>query len=55
MGWLSRRGRSHNSSCFDSSIDRRDEIEETAFLTRFTSGWSAMPHVTNVDLETFKK
>ena len=32
-----------------------DEIAETAFLTRFTSGWSAMLHAANVDLETFKK
>ena len=32
-----------------------DEIAETAFLTRFTSGWSAILHVANVDLETFKK
>jgi len=33
----------------------QDEIAETALLTRFTTGWSAMLHATSVDLETFKK
>jgi AhpD family alkylhydroperoxidase len=32
-----------------------DEIAETAFLTRFTAGWSAMLHATNIDFEKFKK
>jgi AhpD family alkylhydroperoxidase len=32
-----------------------DEIAETAFLTRFTSGWSSILHAANVDLEAFKK
>jgi alkylhydroperoxidase/carboxymuconolactone decarboxylase family protein YurZ len=32
-----------------------EEIAETAFLARFTTGWSEMLHVTSVDLEKFKK
>jgi alkylhydroperoxidase/carboxymuconolactone decarboxylase family protein YurZ len=32
-----------------------EEIGETAFLTRFTTGWSAMLHATSIDLESFKK
>jgi AhpD family alkylhydroperoxidase len=32
-----------------------DEIAETAFLTRFTTGWSAILHAANIDLEDFKK
>jgi AhpD family alkylhydroperoxidase len=32
-----------------------DEIAETAFLTRFTVGWSAMLHAANIDFEHFKK
>ena len=33
----------------------QEEIAETAFLTRFTTGWSAMLHATSVDLDNFKK
>lgn len=32
-----------------------DEIAETAFLARFTTGWSAMLHATSIDLDSFKK
>jgi len=32
-----------------------DEIAETAFLARFTTGWSEMLHATSIDLEDFKK
>ena len=32
-----------------------DEIAETAFLARFTTGWSEMIHATSIDLEDFKK
>jgi AhpD family alkylhydroperoxidase len=32
-----------------------DEIAETAFLARFTTGWSEMIHVVGIDLEEFKK
>ena len=32
-----------------------DEIAEVAFLTRFTSGWSAMLDAANIDLDSFKK
>jgi AhpD family alkylhydroperoxidase len=32
-----------------------DEIAETAFLTRFTTGWSAILHASNIDFEHFKK
>lgn len=31
------------------------EIAETAFLTRFTTGWSSILHASNIDLEDFKK
>jgi len=31
------------------------EIAETAFLARFTTGWSAMLHATSIDLNSFKK
>ena len=32
-----------------------DEIAETAFLARFTTGWSEMLHATSIDLAEFKK
>jgi len=32
-----------------------EEIAETAFLARFTTGWSEIAHVTGLDLEEFKK
>ncbi len=32
-----------------------DEIAETALLTRFTVGWSAILHATSIDLDKFKK
>lgn len=32
-----------------------DEIAETAFLARFTTGWSEMIHVVGLDLQEFKK
>lgn len=32
-----------------------EEIGETAFLARFTTGWSAMLHATSIDLDSFKK
>lgn len=32
-----------------------EEIAELAYLTRFTVGWSAMLHATNIDLDSFKK
>ncbi|MDP2900102.1 MAG: carboxymuconolactone decarboxylase family protein, partial [Candidatus Bathyarchaeota archaeon] len=32
-----------------------EEIAETAFLTRFTTGWSSILHASNIDLEDFKK
>jgi AhpD family alkylhydroperoxidase len=32
-----------------------DEIAETAFLARFTTGWSEMLHAASIDLEGFKK
>ena len=32
-----------------------DEIAETAFLTRFTTGWSAILHAANIDFGKFKK
>jgi len=32
-----------------------EEIAELAFLTRFTTGWSAILHASNIDLESFKK
>jgi AhpD family alkylhydroperoxidase len=32
-----------------------EEIAETAFLARFTAGWSAMLHATSIDLNSFKK
>ena len=32
-----------------------DEIAETAFLTRFTAGWSAILHAANIDFDKFKK
>ena len=32
-----------------------DEIAETAFLTRFTTGWSSILHAANIDLDKFKK
>ncbi len=32
-----------------------DEIAETAFLARFTTGWSEILHATSIDLEEFKK
>jgi AhpD family alkylhydroperoxidase len=32
-----------------------EEIAETAMLTRFTTGWSSILHVANIDLEEFKK
>lgn len=32
-----------------------DEIAEVAFLTRFTSRWSAMRDAVNIDLDSFKK
>ena len=32
-----------------------DEIAETALLTRFTAGWSAILHAAGVDFEKFKK
>lgn len=32
-----------------------EEIAEVAFLTRFTTGWSAILHAANIDLDSFKK
>lgn len=32
-----------------------EEIAEVAFLTRFTTGWSAILHTANIDLDRFKK
>jgi alkylhydroperoxidase/carboxymuconolactone decarboxylase family protein YurZ len=32
-----------------------DELAETAFLARFTTGWSAILHAANVDFDKFKK
>jgi AhpD family alkylhydroperoxidase len=32
-----------------------EEIAETAFLTRFTTGWSSILHASNIDIEDFKK
>src|SRR4030067_88825 len=32
-----------------------EEIAETAFLTRFTTGWSSILHAADIDLEHFKK
>ncbi len=32
-----------------------EEIAETAFLARFTTGWSEMIHAVGIDLEAFKK
>lgn len=32
-----------------------EEIAETAYLARFTTGWSAMLHATSIDFEAFKK
>ena len=32
-----------------------DEIAETAFLTRFTTGWSAILHAANIDFDKFKQ
>ena len=32
-----------------------EEIAETAFLARFTTGWSDMIHAAGIDLEEFKK
>lgn len=32
-----------------------EEIAETAFLARFTTGWSEMIHTASIDLEEFKK
>jgi len=32
-----------------------EEIAETAFLARFTTGWSEMIHTVGIDLEDFKK
>ena len=32
-----------------------DEIAETAFLTRFTTGWSAILHAASIDFDKFKK
>jgi len=32
-----------------------DEIAETALLSRFTTGWSAILHAANIDLDKFKK
>jgi len=32
-----------------------EEIAETAFLARFTTGWSEILHVVGLDLEEFKK
>ena len=32
-----------------------DEISETAFLARFTTGWSAILHSANIDFDKFKK
>ena len=32
-----------------------DEIAETAFLTRFTTGWSAILHAANIDFDKFKR
>ncbi len=32
-----------------------EEIAETAFLARFTTGWSEMIHVVGLDLQEFKK
>jgi AhpD family alkylhydroperoxidase len=32
-----------------------EEIAEVAFLTRFTTGWSAILHTANIDLDRFKR
>ncbi len=32
-----------------------EEIAETAFLTRFTAGWSAILHAADVDIDEFKR
>ena len=32
-----------------------EEIAELVWLTRFTTGWSSILHVANIDLEDFKK
>ena len=32
-----------------------DEIAETAFLARFTTGWSAILHAANIDFDKFKQ
>ena len=32
-----------------------EEIAETAMLTRFTTGWSSILHVADIDLAEFKK
>jgi AhpD family alkylhydroperoxidase len=32
-----------------------EEIAETAFLARFTTGWSEMIHAASIDLDEFKK
>jgi AhpD family alkylhydroperoxidase len=32
-----------------------DEIAETAFITRFTTGWSSILHASDIDLEEFKR
>jgi len=32
-----------------------EEIAEVALLTRFTTGWSSILHVANIDLDRFKK
>jgi AhpD family alkylhydroperoxidase len=32
-----------------------EEIAETAFLTRFTTGWSSILHASNIDFEDFKR
>ena len=32
-----------------------EEIAETAFLARFTTGWSEMIHAAGIDLDEFKK
>lgn len=32
-----------------------EEIAESAFLTRFTTGWSSILHASDINLEEFKK
>jgi AhpD family alkylhydroperoxidase len=32
-----------------------DEMAETAFLARFTTGWSAILHASGIDFDKFKK